>query len=1003
MNPKVIPLILSMLAGGKAEAQQIQSKEAFVETGSFRHHPAIRMELVAMEPDVVDPVAASFGADGSMYVVEMRDYPYGEGPTGSPGGTIRKLLLDGEGRLRSSHLFATGLSFPTSIACYREGILVAAKDLVYLADTDGDHLADVRQVVLTGFNQKVTDSNFNGLRWGIDNRLHGVNGGNDGHIHEPGKPERGVSLNGADFTWDPWNQRTARSYHTGGGFGLVFDDYGRSFTTHNINHMLQRILPVEAMERFRGFPALHATVNISNHGAMARIYTISKAETRVNHPEQAGFFSSSGGMGILPETFRHGDLAGDLLVCDVVGNLVHRDVLHGHGPTFEARRAPEEKTREFIASRDNAFRPVGLEPGPDGCLYLMDMQRSVIEHPDYIPSQIKGRYDIRGGQDRGRIYRIRPTGTEAIQTRDLASMSSTSLIPLLGEPNRWSRITAQRLLLERQDIGKRSKWKGARDSSNPLLRMHSLWVMHGLNLLQPGDILRTLEDTHPGLRSQAMRLLWDHPEWWNQLWTKIQALAWDNDPIVRFETALMLGNHPHPDNHLALMHIMRLDKARVWSRRAVLTSLRTSPSLFLAGWWRHIHTGISTPHAIMQTTARHNMLGLKEIAYLAGARLDSVSCIDLKKILELNERESATIDPEAFRAILAGIKRGAERVSLGSYERTLLKPVLESIARHKSLPLRKEVWALSQTLGFKTLPGFEVTLKEALIRAVDNKEDLSERVVAIELAGLGSFAQSGKTLIGLLKGLEPMKIQESALKQMASYSSLDIAHGIIERWREIGPGLRPMAIELLLRRKDFHLPLIQAIENGDVKLGELNLDLEQRRLLRRYGRGDVKQRAAALFGDEEYSNRKDLLDDWLQNMPSQGRGQHGAVIFKEQCAPCHRSGDMGMAVGPDLTDMSHRSVEDLAFNILDPNMAINPSYVAYEAETEDGELLTGIVTAQTPESISLLLPQGINRELPRDQLVTFRSGGLSLMPEGFEERLTPQQLRDLISFLQEKP
>jgi putative membrane-bound dehydrogenase-like protein len=402
-------LLSFLLVSSQLLSLQANDSMAFTETGTFKHHPSIRIELIAAEPDVVDPVALCFDASGDMYVVEMRDYPYGKGPTGSPGGTIRKLRFNPSGKLSASHLFAEGLSFPTSIAPYRNGVIVAAGDLIFLQDTDGDHVADVRQTLLTGFNQSVTDSNFSGLRWGLDGKLHGVNGGNNGIIHAPESTSKPLALAGADFAWNPLNHQVSRTYHTGGGFGLTIDRFGRSFTPHNINHILQRILPVKAMERFRGFPSIKATTSISDHGGMARIYPISQAQTRVNHPEQAGYFSSSGGMGLIPGTFTHGSLAGGILVCDVVGNLVHRDVMHPKGPALEASRAPEEQSQEFLASRDIAFRPVGLEAGPDGSLYLLDMQRSVIEHPDYIPEQIMGRYQIREGQDRGRIYRVSPS------------------------------------------------------------------------------------------------------------------------------------------------------------------------------------------------------------------------------------------------------------------------------------------------------------------------------------------------------------------------------------------------------------------------------------------------------------------------------------------------------------------------------------------------------------------------------------------------------------------
>ncbi len=194
---------------------------------------------------------------------------------------------------------------------------------------------------------------------------------------------------------------------------------------------------------------------------------------------------------------------------------------------------------------------------------------------------------------------------------------------------------------------------------------------------------------------------------------------------------------------------------------------------------------------------------------------------------------------------------------------------------------------------------------------------------------------------------------------------------------------------------------MNAVEDGQVALGELNLDLEQRRLLREYSSEEVREKAASLFGDEEYSNRKILLDEWLGKLPAKGNLTRGRQIFTEQCAQCHQSGNLGVEVGPNLTDMSHRSVEDLAFNILDPNMAINPSFVAYEAETKGGELLSGIVKSETPESVTFLSAQGMRREVARSNLHYFRSGGLSLMPEGFEELMTPSELRDLISFLQQ--
>jgi len=149
------------------------------QAATYDLHQALEMSLFAHEPDVVDPVALTWDEEGRMYVVEMRDYPYGFGPDRKPGGTIRLLEdTDNDGKIDRSTLFAEGLSFPTSIAPWNGGVLVTAPpEIIFLKDTDGDGKADVREVVLKGFVLGVTDSNVNGLRWGLDNRMHGVNGG----------------------------------------------------------------------------------------------------------------------------------------------------------------------------------------------------------------------------------------------------------------------------------------------------------------------------------------------------------------------------------------------------------------------------------------------------------------------------------------------------------------------------------------------------------------------------------------------------------------------------------------------------------------------------------------------------------------------------------------------------------------------------------------------------------------------------------------------------------
>ena len=176
----------------------------------------------------------------------MRDYPLGLGDGKGPGGRIRRLRdTDGDGRADESVVFAEGLSYPTSITPWRGGVLVAAPpEIIYLEDADGDGVAEVRRTVAAGFPLGVTDSNFNGLRFGPDGRIHGVNAGNAGRITSPLAPQTApVDLGRLDFSLDPDTGKVATTVETGGGFGLVFDEWGRSFTAHNREFLMQRVVP----------------------------------------------------------------------------------------------------------------------------------------------------------------------------------------------------------------------------------------------------------------------------------------------------------------------------------------------------------------------------------------------------------------------------------------------------------------------------------------------------------------------------------------------------------------------------------------------------------------------------------------------------------------------------------------------------------------------------------------------------------------------------------------
>ena len=948
------------------------------------------MTLFAAEPDVVDPVALTWDDQGRMYVVEMRDYPNGIGPRGTPGGTVRLLQdRDGDGQADSSVLFADGLSFPTSIAPWNGGVIVAAPpEILFLRDTNGDGKADQREVLLKGFELDVTDSNVNGLRWGLDNRLHGVNGGNGGSIVSVRTNGPAVPLSNCDFAFDPATGEFSLTYHTSGGFGLVFDEWGRSFVTYNINHIQQRLIPVRYLNRFPGFPPLAGVESISDHEVMSRIYPISEPETRPNHPEQSGHFSAAGGLGYIGWEGYPGDLFGSVLVCDVVGNLVHRDVLSRSTPAFIARRSLSETNREWFASRDASFRPVGIELGPDNALYLIDMQRDVIEHPDYIPQKVREKLDLRAGADRGRIYRLTPRG--GLPARRVSLTSSRQLADALADANPWWRATAQRLLIERRDTNAIPLLKASARSQNPMQQLHALWALAGLQAMDEELVVGALRAPQPGLRENGLllaeRLLPGSPA----LHRSILALDKDDDARVRFQAALTLGQFEDSSTTNALLNILRRDYSHRWTRLATLSSLKTGET--------EVFLSLVEP-AFLADGAEAKLDLVRELADLVGARSSGSNAFKLQRVLHHLSRAKE----ERWKLVaLEGLQRGVARAGTRLTPGHQVSDELEQLAREGSNAIIGSCWKLSRSLGLPETAAQRELLARSITGATNNALPLAQRLEDIRLLALGSFDKSGPTLYGLLDASQPGEVQQAAVDALRDFQQPQVATHLVDRWRMLVPAVRAQVIQLLVQRTSFHTALVEAIESGRITLGELNLDLEQRRRLLRRSTPEVQARAARFIDDEEYGNRKNIVDEWLKKLPASGDAARGAVVFEKLCAQCHQLEGVGQAVGPDLGALAHRSVEDLASNILDPNMAINPAYVAYSVETATGELETGLLKSESSDAIELLQAQGRKLAIPRREIKSVQASGISLMPEGLEAGMTPVELRDLIAWLQRR-
>ena len=467
------------------ELPRIKPLDPKAALGSFRVPPGFRLEQVATEPLVTDPVSVCYDAEGRLYVAEMRGYPY---PETSPTGYVRRLEdTDGDGRYDRSTIFVQGLSWPTSVVPYDQGVFVAvAPDILYAKDTNGDGVADQKDVVFTGFGNGNVQALLNGLIWGPDGWIYGASGGNGGEIRNPNRPSlKPVTLRGRDFRFKP-DGSAFEAISGGGQFGHCFDDWGHRFVCNNSDHIRQVVLPSRALERNPALVVDSVIASISVEGAAAPVFRISPAEpwrvvrTRQRAADPAfatrlpptelvpiGFFTSATGITIYRGDAFPGAFRGNAFIGDVGGNLVHRKSLARHGARFEARRT--ESDHEFLASTDNWFRPVNFANTPDGTLLILDMYRETIEHPLSIPEPIKKHLDLTSGKDLGRLYELVPERTLRHRKPALSRATTSELVALLADPSAWWRETAQRLLIERHDPAAIPLLKKfAHDSKDPL-------------------------------------------------------------------------------------------------------------------------------------------------------------------------------------------------------------------------------------------------------------------------------------------------------------------------------------------------------------------------------------------------------------------------------------------------------------------------------------------------------------------------------------------------------
>ncbi len=552
------------------------------EQASFALVPGMRIDLVASEPLVEDPVFITFDEDGRLWVVEMRGFmPDVEGRhEEAPVGRISVLHdLDGDGVMDRRSTFLDSLVLPRALAIVEGGALIAEnKPLWFVEDVDGDLKADSKTLIDPEYGGSgLPEHSGNGLWRGLDNWYY-----NAKSQFRYRRTQEGWIRDETEFR---------------GQWGISHDDKGRLYYNYNWSQLHADLVPPNALSR----NAHHTPTSGIDVGLTTdlRIYPI-RPNPAVNRGYIPGSLDENGRLleftsASSPLVYRGTALSeefyGNVFVCEPAGNLIKRNLVDERDFSLTSRFAYPDF--EFLASTDERFRPVSLATGPDGALYVVDMYRGIIQHGAYMTPYLREQTLARGLErplHYGRIWRIVSDDWQAPPPIHLSRASTDTLVELLSDPNGWVRDTAQRLLVEREDPASLSLLRQrAVDGIHPLGRLHALWTLEGLHAPGTDTFFEALGDSSPTVQAAAIRILEQrasqHPSTGIRLEQAVSK-SWQNASWeVVLAMALSAGRFPSDKALPVLEAIITAYYDRAVMRDAVLSSLENEEFSFLRRLW----------------------------------------------------------------------------------------------------------------------------------------------------------------------------------------------------------------------------------------------------------------------------------------------------------------------------------------------------------------------------------------------------------------------------------
>ncbi len=977
------------------------------------------VEVVAAEPDIVNPVAMAIDERGRFWITESLEYPRRE-----PGvGKDRVKILedtDGDGKADKFSIFLDGLNIPSGIAVGHGGVWIAnSPDILFVPDADRDGKPDgPAQVVVTGFGRTDTHELPNSLTWGPDGWLYGLNGVfNHSHVKYPKtnpnykEDHKGWPLTVAMYRIHPRTREfQVFCEGTSNPWGIAFNDEGEAFISACVIDHLWHLVETGYYHR-QGGPYPPFTWKI---------------DSIVKHKHQKAaycgihYFDSDA----YPEKYR-----GKLYMGNIHGGCINVDRIERDGSTYKGFGEDD-----FLTANDAWFMPVVQKTGPDGCLYILDW------YDRYHCYQDANRDPAGIDRLKGRLYRVRyKDSPRAAKDLDLAKETDQQLIERLGAKNDFTRWTATRLLQERATVATSKLLSDFIQKSDDrattvqrrqaFLTLIGMWAGRDLpeadfeQLIRPLDPLTSAVSEagiDPFYTAWALRFFGDWP-----LSRKMTGLSSNTDqppspsedPRVILQAVVMYSKLPHSNPG-----VMRL-------LLKLLVTGKSDP-LIARIVWQTLHPRLEQlPSEFVEYMKGDNFLKSKVVVdlmprvverILGRQKFDAKPVADLFALLRDDHPQIAKQVIELLSTkVQSGELKGEKLDQLKVAMEPLLKPMLGVESKH---PLRLEASLLSLSWGDR---GGAVGTARSMI--LNKDEAAAQRLAAFNAlisAKDGCVAQVAREVFGR-KPAESSAFLADVLTALGRMDNgkleIEVGEYLTKHYGEVAPDVQPAIVDLLTQRASWSKNLLSQV--GKQKIAATSININQARRMQALKDTDLSELLNRHWGqvrDTRNPDREKVVAEMKTLIrKSPGDPFAGEKVFKRVCAACHKIYGEGPEIGPDITLNGRNDFNQLLSNVFDPSLVIGAGYRVCTVVTTSGRVQSGLLVEDSPQRVVLkpadVAVPGNGRTdasvtavrvavgkleiIPRDEIDEFKLSELSLMPEGLEKQLSQQDIVDLFAFI----